>query len=139
MNSYIVFTFLAFLSYSMWGFINSSISQQNINLYSGLFYSSLGYFIISAFFLLIKGQQLNFSFNAMINGTILGVVTGIGGLFVLIAMTKLQNNASVIILVTSMYPLGTLILNSIFLNESIAVKKFLGFITVIIGMTMVSI
>lgn len=137
-SGYIVFTLLAFFSYCIWGFMNG-IASKEIDSYSALFFSSVGYLVASLFFLLMKGGQLDYSTNCIINGTILGLATGVGGFFVLLAMNALNNNnLSVVILITSTYPIGTLLLNVLYLNEPLNFLKLFGFVVVIAGVVLVS-
>ena len=130
--SWFTSTVLAVILFTLWGFMNG-VAVKYVNPYTALIFSSFGYLLSGIVILGIRGFQLELSLNGAIAGILLGLGTGFGGFFVLRAMSQGDSNVSVVIAITSIYPLGVLILSYFFLAETITFFKLIGFVLAIIG------
>lgn len=133
---------LSLCTYALWGVFNALASKYT-NANTALFCSSVGYFIIGAIALAFTLRQADFSFNILLSkgaayGLLVGMATGLGGLFLLVALHK-GGHASVVIALTSIYPLATVVFNLIFLHEAITVKQIIGIISCVVGVCLLSI
>ena len=130
--SWFTSTVFAVILFTLWGFMNG-VAVKYVNPYTALIFSSFGYLLSGIVILGIRGFQLELSLNGAIAGILLGLGTGFGGFFVLRAMSQVDSNVSVVIAITSIYPLGVLILSYFFLAETITFFKLIGFVLAIIG------
>ena len=134
MNNTIIaffFAILSFLCYSLWGLFNGIVSRQ-IEPFSGLFYSSIGYMISGVISLGFIGFQPQISGIALGSSLFLGLATGFGGLFLLLAIQKLGNTA-ILVALTATYPVATVILSYFLLKEVLSFKQMIGCLLSIIG------
>ena len=84
-----LFAILSFLSYAFWGLFNGLV-HENSEPFSGLFFSSLGYLIAGLIGLSCISFQPKISVIAISSGLLLGLATGLGGLFLLLAIQKMS-------------------------------------------------
>ena len=130
-------SFLSLLSYAIWGVMNGVVTKQ-MGPYDGLFFSGIGYILSGIFALYLIEFRVQYTFRNLLSGVGLGLATGIGGLFLLLAAQR-GGNANVIIVVTSLYPLITLLLNFMLFNLPISQLQVGGAILAIVAIIMVSV
>ena len=123
MNSYI-FIILSFLSYSVWGFFNGVVNK-NMDPFSGLFYSSIGYMISGLIGLIFINFQPKTSLISLFSALSLGLATGLGGLFLLLAIRNF-GNTSMLVALTATYPLMTAMLNYFIFSEVLSMRQIFG-------------
>jgi uncharacterized membrane protein len=126
-----IFVTLSFLCYSFWGFFNG-IVDKNIDPFSALFYSSIGYAISGLIALLFINFQLRFSITAFSTSLLLGFTTGLGGLFLLLAVHNF-GHTSILVALTATYPLSTVILNYFIFSEILSIRQLLGCVFSVVG------
>jgi uncharacterized membrane protein len=138
LNMWMVFAFLAFLSYCIWGVTNGLVSKH-IDPYSGIFFSSIGYLIAGIVSISIGGINFDgFTLNGIMYGVILGLATGLGGLFVLMAIHK-GGITSIVVVMTALYPLGTLVFDHMLLGENMSLHKVVGVLLAVVSIILMSI
>ena len=127
------FAFLSFLCYSIWGVLNG-IAINKVDPFSALFYSSIGYMVSGLLALSLIGFKPTFTYLSFLNTFCIGLATGLGGLFLLIAMQRTVGNCSIAIALTSIYPLAVVVINHFFLHEqNIGLLKILGCMLSVLG------
>lgn len=119
-----LFPALSFLSYAVWGMLNG-ISNEKLEPYSALFYSSFGYLFAGFISLFFIGFQPKFSMIGISTGFCLGAATGLGGFFLLLAIDKFSNT-SLLVALTALYPIGTVLLSYFLLNETLTTRQMIG-------------
>jgi uncharacterized membrane protein len=127
----------AFLAYAVWGMLNGVVAKNN-DPYTGIFLSGIGYLIAGIISLSMVKFKVNFSLTNLVSGAGLGIATGIGGLFFLIALSR-GGNPNTIVLLTAMYPLGTILLNYFLMGTTISITQLVGAVLSIIAIILLSI
>ncbi|MGQ3889558.1 EamA family transporter [Legionella sp. CNM-1927-20] len=116
-------SFIALLLYGVWGYWGSRAADF-INPLSITFYSSLGVLISGIVALILLSFKPELSIKGSFYGLLNGLASGIACIFFIMALRK--GPAIPVVLITSMYPVVTLILCMIFLKQSITYKQALG-------------
>lgn len=114
---------MALLLYGAWGYWGTRASSF-INPLSITFYSSIGVLISGIIALILLDFKLDLHAKGSIYGLLNGLASGIACIFFILA---LRNGPTMpVVLVTSMYPMITLMLCMIFLKQGITLKQGLG-------------
>lgn len=127
----LLFICLSFLCYAFWGTLNG-IVNKNIEPFSSLFYSSIGYMVAGLISVSFINFQPKFSTLSFGSSVLLGLTTGLGGLFLLLAIQRFDS-ASILIAATATYPIATVILNYFILKEVLTLKQIVGCLLSIVG------
>lgn len=126
---------IALLLYGAWGYCGTRASTF-INPLSITFYSSIGVLISGIIALVLLGFKLDLHAKGGLYGLLNGLASGIACIFFILA---LRNGPTMpVVLVTSMYPLITLILCAIFLKQELTLKQGLGMGFAIIALILFS-
>ncbi|EHL31257.1 EamA family transporter [Legionella drancourtii] len=114
---------IALLLYGAWGYWGTRASSF-INPLSITFYSSIGVLISGIIALVLLDFKLDLHAKGGIYGLLNGLASGIACIFFILA---LRNGPTMpVVLVTSMYPMITLMLCMIFLKQGLTLKQGLG-------------
>ncbi|MFL1780456.1 EamA-like transporter family protein [Candidatus Hepatincolaceae symbiont of Richtersius coronifer] len=139
MMIWILFAALSLISYTAWGLLNGVVAR-NMDPYSGIFLSGIGYIISGIIALSLVGFKINFTSSttaAVGSGIALGLATGIGGLFLLLSV-KYGGNVSMIVVLTSLYPILTLLLNFSVFHVALTLPQIVGAILAVIAVALVT-
>lgn len=128
---------MSLVTYSFWGIFNG-LSSRQIEPYSALFYSAFGYLIAGIIALFFIDFRPELTFKGSLYGIAIGLATGLGGLFLLVAIGR-GGSSSIVVAITSVYPLATLIFNLFILHEHMTLKQGIAIIFTIIAMLMMAI
>jgi transporter family protein len=109
--------------YGAWGYWGARAANF-ISPLSITFYSSLGVLASGIFALVLLNFKPELSAKGSIYGLLNGVANGIACIFFIMALRK--GPAMPVVLITSMYPLITLLLSVFFLKQGLSVKQVLG-------------
>ncbi len=139
---WLVWAFLSLLTYAFWGVFNA-LAARYISANSVLFCSAIGYFIVGvialAFIVMKQGVSLHgFNLRGASYGLLVGLATGLGGLFLLMSLHK-GGSASIVVPLTSIYPIATVLFNLVFLHDAITVKQGVGILLSVIGVSLLSV
>lgn len=126
---WLAWSFLTLVMYSLWGVFNGA-AARHLDSFNALFFSSIGYFLVGLLSCFIIGHQtvttiLHLSPKGMLYGILLGFTTGLGGLFLLIALHK-GGNINIIIPLTAMYPLFAVLINLVLFHTHLDFKQIIG-------------
>jgi drug/metabolite transporter (DMT)-like permease len=133
-NLSLIYAILSLSCYSFWGVLNGLVIKQT-EPYSGLFYSSLGYLLSGLFSLYFVNFQPKLSLASFGSSILLGLATGFGGLFLLLAIKKF-GNSSVLVALTATYPIASLVFNYYVFNELVSIQQICGCVIVVIGIVL---
>lgn len=123
MSSWYYPSLIALCLYGAWGYWGTRASSF-INPLSVTFYSSIGVLISGIIALILLGFKLDFSLKGSIHGVLNGLASGIACVFFILA---LRNGPTMpVVLITSMYPLVTLLLCMVFLDQKLTFRHGLG-------------
>lgn len=117
--------------YGAWGYWGTRASNF-INPLSITFYSSLGVLASGILALVLLGFRPELSAKGSVYGLLNGLANGIACIFFIVALRK--GPAMPVVLITSMYPLITLLLCIIFLKQGLTFKQLLGMIFAILAL-----
>ncbi|MFQ6024174.1 MAG: EamA family transporter [Acidiferrobacterales bacterium] len=135
MKEWILPAFGAFLVWGLWSFI-PKITVRYISARSAVIYEVLGGVIVAAIVL----YSLNFRPDVHPKGVALGITTGVlgflGALFFLFAVSK--GPVSLIATLTALYPVISILLAIVVLNETITLKQGVGIILALTAMFLVT-
>ncbi|WP_133137842.1 EamA family transporter [Legionella rowbothamii] len=114
---------IALCLYGAWGYWGTRASNF-ISPLSITFYSSLGVLISGIIALMLLGFRPDLHAKGGLYGLLNGLASGIACIFFILA---LRNGPTMpVVLVTSMYPMITLVLCMVFLKQSLTLKQALG-------------
>jgi transporter family protein len=123
MNSWFLWTILAMITFGAWGFF-PKLAVSYINPQSALIYQVIGGLLVG----IISLAMVNFKPEMHPMGILYGLLTGITGvlgtLFYYFAASKGQ--IAIVVSLTALYPLITILLAIIFLNETLVLKQYVG-------------
>lgn len=115
----------ALFLYGAWGYWGTRAANF-INPLSITFYSSIGVLISGIIALILLGFKPELSVKGSTYGLLNGLANGIACIFFILA---LRNGSTMpVVLVTSMYPMITLIFCMIFLKQELSIKQGLGMV-----------
>ncbi|KTD25515.1 MULTISPECIES: EamA family transporter [Legionella] len=126
---------IALFLYGAWGYWGARASSF-INPLSITFYSSLGVLISGVLALALLDFKPELSAKGSMYGLLNGLANGIACIFFIVALRK--GPAMPVVLITSMYPLITLILCIVFLKQGITLRQTFGMIFAIAALILFS-
>lgn len=123
MNSWFLWTLLAMITFGAWGFF-PKLAVNYISPQSALIYQVFGGVLVG----LVALVMLKFKPETHPAGIMYAILTGITGvlgtLFYYAAASRGQ--ISVVVSLTALYPLITIMLAIVFLNETLVLKQVVG-------------
>jgi len=122
---------IALFLYGAWGYWGTRASNF-INPLSITFYSSIGVLISGVIALVLLDFKPDLSAKGSAYGLLNGLASGIACIFFILALRK--GPTMPVVLVTSMYPLITLMLCMIFLKQGLTFKQGLGMIFALVAL-----
>jgi uncharacterized membrane protein len=135
LSSWYVPSVIALILYGAWGYWGTRATEYICPL-STTFYSSIGVLISGVIALVLLDFKPEFSTQGGVYGLLNGLASGIACIFFIFA---LRNGPTMpVVLVTSMYPMVTLIFCVIFLKQGISAKQGLGMIFALISLILFS-
>ena len=133
LSSWYYSSLIALLLYGAWGYWGTRASSF-INPLSITFYSSLGVLIAGLIALYLLDFKPELCAKGSTYGLLNGLASGIACIFFILA---LQNGPTMpVVLVTSMYPMITLILCAIFLKQGLTLKHGLGMVFAMLALVL---
>ncbi|KTD13028.1 EamA family transporter [Legionella jamestowniensis] len=121
----------ALFLYGAWGYWGTRASTF-INPLSITFYSSLGVLISGIVALFLLDFKLELSIKGSTYGFLNGLANGIACIFFIMALRK--GPVMPVVLMTSMYPMITLMLCMLFLKQGLTLKQVAGMIFAVIAL-----
>ncbi|KTD05315.1 EamA family transporter [Fluoribacter gormanii] len=122
---------IALCLYGAWGYWGTRASSF-INPLSITFYSSIGVLISGIIALVLLDFKLDLCPKGSTYGLLNGLASGIACIFFILA---LRNGPTMpVVLVTSMYPMITLLLSVVFLKQGLTLKHGLGMVFAILAL-----
>ena len=131
MKDWLLPTGLALLAWMFWGFL-PKLAARHMNAQSVMIYQVLGGLVIGLAVLINLNFKVDFNIPGMIYGLAIGLLGFFGALMYLVAVTK--GPLSLVAPITSLYPVGGILLSFLLLGETITTKQGVG-----IGLSMVAI
>ncbi|HAT1882194.1 TPA: EamA family transporter [Legionella pneumophila] len=126
----------ALFLYGAWGYWGTRAANF-INPLSITFYSSIGVLISGMIALILLDFKPELSVKGSTYGLLNGLANGIACIFFILA---LRNGPTMpVVLVTSMYPMITLIFCMIFLKQELSIKQGLGMVFALTALILFSI
>ena len=135
MNEWLIFTLAALLMWGLWGFF-PKLSIGFLSPKSALVFEMVGAMIVGVVVLAILGFKLEFSSQGAIFAILTGIAGACGALFFLYAISK--GSLSVTVTLTAIYPLISVILAFLILNEPITLKQGIGMVLALVAMAMLA-
>ncbi|MFM9264338.1 EamA family transporter [Tychonema sp. BBK16] len=128
---WLIYALICSILYGFWGFFGN-LATKYIDYQTAFVYEAIGATLMTFFILF---QTKNFSFQGDVRGILFAMLVGICGtvasLVFFIALSK--GEVANIVSVTSIYPLITIVLSSIFLKEAITFPQMLAVLFAIIA------
>lgn len=126
---WLLWAFLSLLTYAFWGVFNG-LASRHLDANTVLFCSAIGYLTVGILAIALLDFKPVAHFSNLLHrgagyGFLVGLATGLGGLFLLISLHK-GGNPSVVVALTSIYPLATIAFNILFLHDSMSIRQSIG-------------
>ncbi|STY28419.1 bacterial/Archaeal transporter family protein [Legionella wadsworthii] len=131
LSSWYLPSIIALVLYGAWGYWGTRASTF-INPLSITFYSSLGVLVSGIIALILLDFKLELCLKGSTYGLLNGLANGIACIFFIVALQK--GPTMPVVLVTSMYPMITLLFCAVFLNQGITFRHGLGMIFAILAL-----
>lgn len=128
-------SFISLCLYGAWGYWGARAANF-INPLSTIFYSSIGVLFSGILALLLLDFRPELSPRGSMYGLLNGLANGIGCIFFIIALRR--GPPIPVILITSLYPLISLILCMIFLKQHINLKQIIGMLLAIFALVLLA-
>ena len=122
MNWFIASLF-ALLGFGLWGFF-TKLAVVNMDSKSALIYQTLGVAIVGFYILYTMDFKPSSHPKSIFYSVLTGAAYGIGCLFYFVAASK--GKITTVVSLTALYPLVTIVLGVLLLNESVNLKQGLG-------------
>lgn len=123
MTQWLPSALLALFSFGLWGLF-SKLALIHIDSKSALIFQTAGVVLVGIIILSMLSFKPESNIKGIGFGLLTGLAYGIGCLFYLIAADK--GKITTVVTLTALYPLVTLLLSYLFLNESLTFKQLLG-------------
>ena len=128
---WLIYALICSLLYGLWGFFGN-LATKYVNYETAFVYEAIGATLMT---LLILVQTKNLSLEGDIRGILFAMLVGVCGtvasLVFFIALGK--GEVANVVSVTSIYPLITIVLSSLFLKEAITLPQMLAVLLAIIA------
>jgi len=137
MTNWIFYSLIALFFWGLWGFC-VKVASRSITPGSLVILSTLGSLSVFPIYLVLFTRHMKFNWqNPDYYMSLAGGMAGaIGGLFFYFAISK--GEASRVVMITALYPMITVILASLFLNEALTLPKIAGIICAIVAMILLT-
>lgn len=132
MNTWII---PALICLFLWGFF-PKISTNYLSPESALIYELSGALIFYLILFLLYGFKIDFHIKGSAFALLTGITGFAGAYFYLIAAQK--GNISQIVVLTSLYPVFTVLLSLIFLKEDIGLRQGIGILMSVCALYLIS-
>ncbi|MBN1755666.1 EamA family transporter [bacterium] len=136
MSNWFIYTLVVLFMWGLWGFF-PKLATNYLDPRSAMVFGAMGSLVIA----LGVASTIGFKVQVHPKGILFAVLTGVcgslGALFFLIAVSK--SKATLVVTSTSLYPLITILLAFIFLNETITLKQGLGMFFALIALLLFSV
>ena len=121
--------------YGFWAFF-PKIASLTINPKSFLFYNVIGPVVVNFIIFFVMKSRLQFEMKGFIFSILTGVFGILGTLLFAYALGK--GKASVVIIITALYPIISIILSIVFLKEVISIRQFIGMALGMLAVVLIS-
>ncbi len=130
MKDWLIFSIITIMGWGVWGFLGK-LSTRSINAITVYFLAFLGSFIIlPIYFILFHGEiHINFKNMDTVWGILSGITASVASICFYLALKK--GESSIVVPLTSLYPVITVLLSILLLQESFTIKKIIGVILAI--------
>lgn len=130
-KNWLIFTFFALLMWGFWGFF-PKLATKHINPKSALVYEVLGTLIIGIVIFSVSKFTIESNLKGILFAILTGIAATLGTFFFFYAISK--GTTAVVVTITALYPLITIFLSYLFLNESITLTQGVGIFLAVIAM-----
>lgn len=135
-NSWIYWAIITVISFGIWGAF-SKVAVESIGWKNTTLFYTIGFvWVAPALFILYHPSVATLSRSAVIFAILAGAVSVAAIIGFNIALTT--GEASIVVPVTSLYPLVTIIISLLFLHEKISFIQGAGIILAIVAITLMS-
>ena len=124
---------ISMLLYGIWGFL-SKLATHSINSVSVLLFQMLGGMVVTLLVVGFSGFKIEYEWRGGSVGFLVGAVGMLATLFFIHALS--QGSASIVSIVTALYPLLTIGLAFLFLKESLTFPQGVGAILGLISIAL---
>lgn len=137
MTTWIYYSLIALFFWGLWGFCEK-VAARSITPGSLVILSTLGSLSVFPIYLVLFARHMKFHWQSPDYYMSLagGMASAAGGLFFYFAISK--GEASRVVMITALYPMITVILASLFLNEALTLPKIAGIICAIVAMVLLT-
>lgn len=120
------------ISFGLWGFF-SRLALNYITPKQAMIFQSIGIILVTLFLLKEIPNKSEFNWVGSFYAILTGIAFTVGSILFLMASSQ-NNNISIVITLTGLYPLITIVLAYLFLKESINFQQFLGMLLAMVAM-----
>lgn len=135
MTDWFLFALIALLMYGLWGFF-PKVAIKYISPKSILIYEVVGGLIIGLIVLFYIGFKPEIHTKGITFAILTGIAGAIGTLFFFFAL--LRGKLSVVVTMTALYPVVTILLAFIILQEPVTLKQGIGIIFALVAIVLLS-
>ncbi|NEQ55676.1 MAG: DMT family transporter [Leptolyngbya sp. SIO3F4] len=128
--------FISMFLYGIWGFL-SKIATHSINSVSVMLFQMLGGMVVTLLIVGLSNFKIEYEWRGSSLGFLVGVVGMLATLFFIHAIS--QGSASVVSIVTALYPLFTIGLALLFLKESLTLPQGVGAVLGVVAIALFTI
>ncbi|KYC41590.1 hypothetical protein WA1_16205 [Scytonema hofmannii PCC 7110] len=134
-NSWLIYTLLALFLYGFWGFF-SKLATNYVDPKSALIYEVLGALMVSLVLFGNNGFRVKVDNLGIFYAVLVGVSGTLATFLFFIAIT--QGASSIILPLTSLYPIVTILLSVFILKESLSLIQSIGILLALVAIVLCS-
>jgi len=131
----LTYAFISLFFYGLWAFL-PKMATKHLNTKSIIVYQIIGVVIFSCLIIYINKGKISFNVKGFWFAFGTGATGIIGTFFLLKALAKAK--ASIIVTITSLYPIIVILLAFIFLKETVTLRQGIGMGLALVAVSLIS-
>jgi len=135
MKLWMLFATLTMLSWGLWGFL-PKFAFKHLDPQSTLVYQGIGTLLVVPVVLAIRQFDLPFHLGGATFAASSGIFGALGALCFLVALS--QGKAAVVVSYTALYPLVTIVLSFVLLQEALTLTQGIGILFALLAVVFLS-
>lgn len=135
MTGWLIPSICALIIWGFWGFF-PKLASENMSPKSVSVYQAIGSLVVTLLLLVSMKFKIDFNGKGVSFAILSGVAGTLGSVFYNIAAKN--GRISVVVVVTAMYPIVTILLSVLLLNEKVSLKEVAGMVLAVSSILMIS-
>lgn len=133
--SWLSYSIIVMVGWGFWGFF-STLASRSMGSYEAVMYSFLGSSVVVVAMMIYKGFPSGVSAGGAIAAFLVGVIATLSFIPYVIALSR--GKAAVVVPLVALYPIVTIFLSFLFLQETLTARQFFGVVLALLAVALLS-